>query len=106
MLHFSSPEFGKGEENEISCVNMVNSTVNKRTYHIESSFSHVNTCFYRRNLVNKICKKLLNSENHRLVVRIVLLTDKNVLLAFKKEILSPFTRKCCVCRESHLKLWV
>ena len=40
-----NPEFGQGEENEINCVNMVNSTVNKRTYHIESSFLHVNTCF-------------------------------------------------------------
>ena len=40
-----NPELRKGEENERNCVNMVISTVNKRTYHIESSFSHVKTCF-------------------------------------------------------------
>ena len=45
VLHISSPEFGKGEEDERNCVNMVISTVNKRTYHIESFFSHVKTCF-------------------------------------------------------------
>ena len=94
MLHFSSPEFGKGEENEINCVNMVNSTVNKRTYHIESFFYMSIHVFYRQSLVNKIWKKLLSSENHRLGVRIVLLTNKTVLLALKKEILSPFARNC------------
>ena len=46
--------------------------------------------FYRQNIVNKICQKLLKSENDRLDVRIVLLTDKNVLLALKLEISSPF----------------
>ncbi len=42
--------------------------------------------FYRRNLVNKICQKLLNRENHRFVVRIVLLTDKNFLLVASIEV--------------------
>ena len=45
VLHISSPELRKGEENERNCVNMVIATVNKRTYHIESSFLHVKTCF-------------------------------------------------------------
>ena len=50
--------------------------------------------FYRQSLVNKIWEKMLSSENHRLGVRIVLLTNKTVLLALKKEILSPFARNC------------
>ena len=35
--------------------------------------------FYRRNIVNKICQKLLKSENDRLDVRIVLLTERIVI---------------------------
>ena len=72
VLHISSPEFGKGEEDKRNCVNMVISTVNKRTYHIEFFFHMSRHVFYRRNFVNKICQKLLNSENDRLDVRIVL----------------------------------
>jgi hypothetical protein len=38
---FHRRNFEKGRKTrETACVNMVNSTVNKRTYHIESSFSN------------------------------------------------------------------
>ena len=53
-------------------------------------------------IVKKIYQKLLKSENHRLDVRIVLLTDKNVLLALKLEISSPFACASVVFAASRI----
>ncbi len=86
----------------MSSVNMVNSTL-YRIKRILTLLFHMSIhVFYRRNLVNKICQKLLIRENHRLAVRIVLLTDNNVLLALNEEMLSPFARKCVVFAASRI----
>ncbi len=45
-------------------------------------------------------------ESDRLVREIVLLTLDIVLLATNGHSFPPFPRKCCVCRESHVMLWL